>query len=601
MELYLSHSDLPIVLTRPGLFEVPVATVGSVQTGGTQPTAPDATVAQGTTIPTDGTNAGQLTVRRDTAWPEVGNGSGQLGVRYRDASGAWHDLPGSAITRGGTDNRDLTITFPETARTGNVAYEIFTGSGGSRTYLADGTAPFATRTATDGDGTARPGQTQSPPTNEALGSVGGGTGEDTRTALNTYATNFETTTGPNAMRSIFNLGSGVEYWSSGTTLNPANFDQAVTDMTAGRDRVQALRDTAVSDLGTATTELQRLENLPAGERPADYDTQLSAARTRVETLRTQVRQYSDSFDAHVRGLGRASSFRTIYDEFRTARTALDGGDPTQMRDFRQRYDRRTVASLGNGTVMAGITSGNYTGEQINAARTEVNRPAGGGNGGAGTQSAGFTNTVHGINQGINAVAGTVHSAANVTDALGRLTRSSASIPPNSGFGYGGFGGGYGFGGGFGFGGFGPMGMMGPVGQQDQREESRKITMLLQMLMHAIQAGNTDAIGTALTFIAMRGKKTLLQAAARTVRAMESFERQQQTINNQMANLNAEGNRNYQSQMMTLTNDMNVYSSNRQAIVNFLRDVKGMVDELDNMDKSWRDVAIRQQTSLTRFA
>lgn len=132
------------------------------------------------------------------------------------------------------------------------------------------------------------------------------------------------------------------------------------------------------------------------------------------------------------------------------------------------------------------------------------------------------------------------------------------------------------------------------GTFQRRQDDRKLMMILQQLLFAIMSGNIDAISTALTFIARRGKQTLLEAAGRTIRAMMAFERQQRAINDQIAQLNPkELGTGYAGRLQNLTNDMNMYSANRQAIVNFLRDVKSMSDELENIAKSWQDVHLQQ--------
>jgi len=122
-----------------------------------------------------------------------------------------------------------------------------------------------------------------------------------------------------------------------------------------------------------------------------------------------------------------------------------------------------------------------------------------------------------------------------------------------------------------------------------------------MLMHSIASGNIDAISTALIMIARQGKESLRRTALSAIGALQAYERQQSQVTDMMQNLNAEGNKNYASQLQSLSSRMNMYSSNRQMIVSLLRDVKSMSDELENMSKSYQDTSLQHAKRQMIFA
>ncbi len=134
--------------------------------------------------------------------------------------------------------------------------------------------------------------------------------------------------------------------------------------------------------------------------------------------------------------------------------------------------------------------------------------------------------------------------------------------------------------------------MGFGGINNQREEERAIKAMINQLMMSIAMGNLDAISTALIMIARQGKNTLIKAAFSMTMALQSQEQQQEVITDQMGQL-AGTETNYASSLQTLNSDMGRLSNNRQMLVNLLRDVKSMSDELDNMAKSWQDVELQQ--------
>lgn len=155
-----------------------------------------------------------------------------------------------------------------------------------------------------------------------------------------------------------------------------------------------------------------------------------------------------------------------------------------------------------------------------------------------------------------------------------------------GFGQG-FGGGTGFDGGLGFGNF-----LQTFGQtSDLKSQARKMEMMLEQLLHSLMGGNVDAISSILNLEAGRAKITLIGAAYMMVKAMKSYQTQQDETVAKMEKLVGDGMSagNAQNQFQTMQNKMNEYSMTRQMIVNNLRDVKTMEEEIENQAKSYYDV------------
>ncbi len=113
------------------------------------------------------------------------------------------------------------------------------------------------------------------------------------------------------------------------------------------------------------------------------------------------------------------------------------------------------------------------------------------------------------------------------------------------------------------------------------------------LMHAIRSGDTDAIGQALTIVGLMSRKTLQKTAMLAIRSMSQLQGKMEDNNNQIAGLNSDGNPQYASQLQFLSNRMQGYNMDRQAIVSLLRQVKAADDEIWNTDKAWKDVHLRQ--------
>lgn len=155
-----------------------------------------------------------------------------------------------------------------------------------------------------------------------------------------------------------------------------------------------------------------------------------------------------------------------------------------------------------------------------------------------------------------------------------------------GFGQG-FGGGTGFGGGIGFGNF-----LQTFGQtSDLKSQARKMEMMLDQLLHSLMCGNVDAISSILNLESGRAKITLIGAAYMMVKAMKSYQTQQDETVAKMEKLVGDGMSasNATSEFQTMQNKMNEYSMTRQMIVNNLRDVKTMEEEIENQAKSYYDV------------
>jgi len=230
--------------------------------------------------------------------------------------------------------------------------------------------------------------------------------------------------------------------------------------------------------------------------------------------------------------------------------------------------------------------------------------AGGGNGrGARTQSTGAQD----FNAGLGTVTGTFDNMTKTVNAGRRLGAALSGQGPvgygayNSGFsGPGGFSGvagsfnsGYGaamgsFMYGTGYGGY-------------DRENDRKLTAIINQLIHSVASGNIDAISTALTMIARQGKESLRKVALSALTALQSYQKMQSKTSEQMANLDTSNPNEFQAQMGPLQAQMGQYASNRQMIVSLLRDVKSMTDELESMSKSWQDTSLQHQRRQMVFA
>ncbi|GEM_PF-3747913 len=185
-------------------------------------------------------------------------------------------------------------------------------------------------------------------------------------------------------------------------------------------------------------------------------------------------------------------------------------------------------------------------------------------------------------------------------------------------GYGGFGDGIGFGtpapfGGIGggFGGYGSSGYGGGygvgidlsnngfmIGQNslDARAQKRAYDRVINQLLAAIKMGNIDMIRSALTFVTLKSKTTLIEASLHMVKAMQYYDTQTQQVVDQMGQLANRTNQdhapgannqpdNTNAQLGSLNARMNQYSMSRTAITNLTRDIMTMVQEMSDLENS----------------
>ena len=319
-------------------------------------------------------------------------------------------------------------------------------------------------------------------------------------------------------------------------------------------------------------------------------------------------------------IARTNYLEDIAGDYESSLTALENRDFEPGRNFLNTYDKK-IKELGNQTITQSYLDTNRVSADVATVQEQWEDKTGGM---MGPQSAGggFLKGVQDFNTGVGAATGTLQGLTALTQSgqqLGYTLSGGYGPPPgfgvfNPGFGggpYGGFGAGGpgGFAGGFGVagGGFGggfnlALGGFGQgFGFYDQREQDRKLSYIINMLMFSVAAGNIDAISTALIMIARQGKETLRRTAVSALGALQSYERQQSQVADMMQNLNADGNPNYASQLQSLSARMNTYSSNRQMIVSLLRDVKSMTDELESMAKSYQDTSLQHQRRQMIFA
>jgi len=134
-----------------------------------------------------------------------------------------------------------------------------------------------------------------------------------------------------------------------------------------------------------------------------------------------------------------------------------------------------------------------------------------------------------------------------------------------------------------------------------RSDERRLEKAIEKILQAIQSGNLDAISLALILIARRSKEQLRKAALTVIESMKYYEEQQAGVNKQLEKLVGKGDGGtYGAELMQLNNEMNMFSTNRQAAVSILRDIKGASDELDNTAKSWLDVKGPHERALARW-
>lgn len=164
--------------------------------------------------------------------------------------------------------------------------------------------------------------------------------------------------------------------------------------------------------------------------------------------------------------------------------------------------------------------------------------------------------------------------------------------------FGGIGGGFGgYGGGYGVGiDLSNNGFM--IGQNslDARAQKRAYDRIINQLLAAIKMGNIDMIRSALTFVTLKSKTTLIEASLHMVKAMQYYDTQTQQVVDQMGQIANRTNQdhapgannqpdNTNAQLGSLNARMNQYSMSRTAITNLTRDIMTMVQEMGDLENS----------------
>lgn len=608
MDRYLLNSELPVILTRPGLLnqagEVGQARPPVPMVGDPQEAAGYRDVTFGDTVPGADTisvpppEGGAWDAETATLDPQFNDG---LEIQKVDDDGNLV-LSTAAVTgtgpkrvwiHGGGDDRSLTKVHFQAVESDQV----------------DPNA--AAQAATEGGGGAEP----------AAPSAGAGD-QPTPAAEdpNSGRTDLERT-GPEVARNR-RLEQNMVQWDRTAQQTAENLYGAMWpggEVTADKletahNALQEQLKPAQDAVEAAEAELEAAEEALASatdETRADAKKKVDEAKEKLNGNNGAKAQLNEI----ERRLELSDEFKDLMGDYFDAVDSYETDKVNNYQDLARVLNdgnHRRIAEIGGLTVLQALNpNANVGADKIREVRGILNDQSSPGTMGA--QSSG--NALQSFNRGVGNAAATIDNVTGLVDAAGNLvsrfyTPSPVGANPY-GAGYGGYGAGYGafgaspfggtpgvnpFGGGFGGLGFNLANMNVAtnitLGTSSRREEDRKIMMILQQLLQAIMAGNIDAISTALTFISRQGKQTLLDAAGRTVRAMMSFERQQRLINDKIGDL-SQDSPNYASSLQNLTNEMNMYSANRQAIVNFLRDVKSMSDELENISKSWQDVHLQQ--------
>ncbi len=134
---------------------------------------------------------------------------------------------------------------------------------------------------------------------------------------------------------------------------------------------------------------------------------------------------------------------------------------------------------------------------------------------------------------------------------------------------------------------------------DQKKEKVKMDKLIQDILLAIQSGNVDAISDALIVMGLQSKRTLLGVASHVVKALQVYDQQLQKVSEDMGKITGT-EKNANATMQKLSLDMSTYSMGRTALVNSLRDVQTMNEEIDNVANSWLNIVGQQKRQLSRF-
>lgn len=118
-----------------------------------------------------------------------------------------------------------------------------------------------------------------------------------------------------------------------------------------------------------------------------------------------------------------------------------------------------------------------------------------------------------------------------------------------------------------------------------RSNAKKTDKILKQLLQAALSGNWEAIKTALILLDKRASQITIGMGAQTIKAMQFYEKQMNALSDTLGKIKQQGNPEFQSKLAQINSQMNIYSMNRQAIANFLRDTLTMREEVANLTHS----------------
>lgn len=117
-----------------------------------------------------------------------------------------------------------------------------------------------------------------------------------------------------------------------------------------------------------------------------------------------------------------------------------------------------------------------------------------------------------------------------------------------------------------------------------RAEAKKTDKIIKKLLDAALSGNWDAVKLALIFLDKRASTVVIGLGAQTIKAMQYYEKTMSALSKELGKL--KGNEaDYNAKLAKINSEMNLYSLNRQAIANFLRDGMTMREEVGNVTTS----------------
>ena len=113
-----------------------------------------------------------------------------------------------------------------------------------------------------------------------------------------------------------------------------------------------------------------------------------------------------------------------------------------------------------------------------------------------------------------------------------------------------------------------------------QSESKKTDAQIKKLLQAALSGNWEAIKSALILLDKRASTVVMGIGAQTIKAMQFYEKQTAALSSSLGKLKGK-EPDYNARLAKINSDMNLYSMNRQAISNFLRDAMTMREEIAN--------------------